>query len=137
MINDKLHEFIETAIDRQYISADDVEILRKDVLANGIAHRREAEALLALDRVVTAHENWRPTLTALVVDYVSGGLRQSGAMAGVDTLWLATVLDVSGPTETAMNIAYAILSEIRHVDAALLDFIMRGRQQARLGPLAA
>ena len=31
-----------------------------------------------------------------------------------------------------MNIAYAILDEAEHVDVALLDFIMRGRQQARL-----
>lgn len=137
MINDKLREFIEIAIDRQYISADDVEILRRDVLADGIVHRREAEALLALDRTVKADEAWRPVLTALVVDFVSGCLRRSETVPGGDTIWLATALDVSGPTETAMNIAYAILSEIRHVDAALLDFIMRGRQQARLGQLAA
>lgn len=137
MINDKLHEFIESVIDRQYISADDVEILRQDILANGIVHRREAETLLALDRTVKADDAWRPALTALVVDFVSGDTGQTGAVAGGDTLWLAAVLDVSGPTETAMSIAYAILSQIRHVDAALLDFIMRGRQQARLGSLAA
>jgi hypothetical protein len=36
-----------------------------------------------------------------------------------------------------MAIAYAILEEAGHVDMALLDFIMRGRQQARLAQVAA
>jgi hypothetical protein len=36
-----------------------------------------------------------------------------------------------------MAIAYAILDEAQHVDAALLDFIMRGRHWARLQNLAA
>jgi hypothetical protein len=36
-----------------------------------------------------------------------------------------------------MSIAYAILDEAGYVDVALLDFIMRGRQQARLSQMAA
>ena len=60
-----------------------------------------------------------------------------GVVSNDDAFWLATVLEVSGPSPNAMNIAYAILDEAGYVDVALLDFIMRGRQQARLSQMAA
>jgi hypothetical protein len=71
------------------------------------------------------------------VDFMVWGLRPTGVVPGDDALWLTTALDIGGPTDTAMNIVYAILDETQHVDATLLDFIMRGRQQARLQSLAA
>jgi hypothetical protein len=58
-------------------------------------------------------------------------------VASDDAHWLATVLEISGASRNAMNIAYGILDVARHVDGVLLDFIMRGRQQARLSQIAA
>ncbi|MBF9234201.1 hypothetical protein [Microvirga alba] len=137
MINSKLRDFIESVIDNKYISADDVKELQRNVLDDGIMTRLEAEALLALDRTLDADESWGPALTVLVVDFAVWGLRPTGAVNNDDALWLATALDMAGPTETAMNIAYAVLDESDRVDTALLDFIMRGRQHARLCRLAA
>ncbi len=137
MIKNNLRDFIEAVIDNKYISAEDVKKLQREILADGIMTRPEAEALLALDRTLAAHESWAPALTALIVDFLVWSLRPTGIVTNDDTLWLTTALDVGAPTEAAMNIAYAILDETRHVDAALLDFIMRGRQHARLQRMAA
>jgi hypothetical protein len=137
MIKNNLRDFIETVIDSKYISADDVTNLQRSILEDGIMSRVEAEALLALDRTLATDDSWGPALTALIVDFVVWSLRPTGVVNNDDAMWLTTALDVGGPTETAMNIVYAILDETQHVDAALLDFIMRGRQHARLQSLAA
>lgn len=137
MIKNNLREFIEAVIDSKYISAEDVKKLQREILEDGIMTRIEAEALLALDRTLDTHETWGPTLTALIVDFVVWSMRPTGVVTNDDAMWLTTALDVGGPTETAMNIAYAILDETQHVDAALLDFIMRGRQHARMQRMAA
>ncbi|HZH53001.1 MAG TPA: hypothetical protein VEZ16_14110 [Microvirga sp.] len=137
MIKNNLRDFIETLIDSKYISADDVKKLQREILEDGIVNRLEAEALLALDRTLETHESWGPALTALIVDFVVWSMRPTGVVTNDDAMWLTTALDVGGPTETAMNIAYAILDETQNVDAALLDFIMRGRQYARMQRMAA
>ncbi|WP_114769248.1 hypothetical protein [Microvirga subterranea] len=137
MIKNNLRDFIETVIDNKYISADDVKMLQREILEDGIMTRIEAEALLALGRTLDAHESWGPALAALVVDFMVWSMRPTGVVTNDDAMWLTTALDVGGPTETAMNIAYAILDETQHVDAALLDFIMRGRQHARMQRMAA
>jgi hypothetical protein len=137
MIKDNLREFIDRVANSRYIADDDVKRLQEEILTGGLVSRREAEALLDLDRSLEAAESWGPALTRLVVDFVVWGVPPTGLVGNEDALWLATVLDVGGPTKTAMAIAYAILEEAGHVDVALLDFIMRGRQQARLAQIAA
>jgi len=137
MLKDNLREFIDSAAERNFISVDGVKMLTGELLEAGITSRLEVESLLALDRIVEADESWGPVLTKLVVDFVVWKRAPSGVVSGDDALWLATVLEVSGPSRNAMNIAYAILDEAGYVDVALLDFIMRGRQQARQSLMAA
>ncbi|WP_230533487.1 hypothetical protein [Microvirga roseola] len=137
MIRDNLREFIDRVTNDHVVSEEDVRALQGEVLADGLASRLEAEALLTLDRTLDAVEGWGAALTRLVVDFVVWKQPPNGVVSNDDALWLATVLDVGGPTPTAMNIAYAILDEAGYVDMALLDFIMRGRQQARLSQMAA
>ena len=137
MIKNNLRDFIENVTNTNFISNEDVAKLQGEILVGGLVSRPEAEALLALDRSVPSAENWPPLLTRLVVEFVVWGQAPNGVVGTDDVLWLATVLDVGGPSPTAMAIAYAILDEAGHVDVALLDFIMRGRQQARLSQMAA
>lgn len=137
MIKNNLRDFIENVTNANFISNEDVAKLQGEILVGGLVSRPEAEALLALDRSVPSAENWPPLLTRLVVEFVVWGQAPNGVVGTDDALWLATVLDVGGPSPTAMAIAYAILDEAGHVDVALLDFIMRGRQQARLSQMAA
>ncbi|MBZ6079263.1 hypothetical protein [Microvirga puerhi] len=137
MISAELRHFIESAIDRQFISADDVHTLQNIVADRGLSTKSEAEALLALDRAVAADPSWTQMLTGLVVDFVVDGRAPAGMVEHEDALWLATVLDVGGHTRSAMEIAYAVLDRSMNVGAALLDFIMRGRQQEREQSIAA
>jgi hypothetical protein len=137
MIKDKLRDFIECAAHNNSISDHDVKKLQDEILDGGITSRLEVESLLALDRGLDACESWGALLTKLVVDYVVRSRLPHGMVGTDDALWLTTLLEISGPSRNAMNIAYAILDEASHVDVALLDFIMRGRQQARLSQIAA
>ena len=137
MMNDRLRDFIDSATEAKRISDGDVHALKGEILDGGITTRLEVESLLALDRVVEAAESWGEALTKLVVDFVVWHRVPQGVVGSDDAHWLATVLELSGASRNAMNIAYGILDVARHVDGALLDFIMRGRQQARLSQIAA
>ncbi len=55
MINANLHHFIDRVIDNKVITQDDVRDLQRNILADGIGSRAEADALLALDRTLDAH----------------------------------------------------------------------------------
>ncbi|MXQ14896.1 hypothetical protein [Microvirga makkahensis] len=137
MLRDSLREFVDVAAEQNFISSDAVKALSGEILPDGILSRLEVETLLAVDRIVEADESWGGALTRLVVDFVVWKREPHGVVSSDDALWLATVLEVSGPSRNAMNIAYAILDEAGYVDVALLDFIMRGRQRARMSLMAA
>ena len=137
MLKDQLRDFIDSLTERDHVCDDDVAMLQGEILSEGITSRLEVESLLALDRAVEAAESWGRVLTKLVVDFIVWNRAPQGAVSGDDALWLSTVLEISGPSPNAMNIAYGILDAAGHVDVALLDFIMRGRQQARLSQMAA
>ncbi|MFL5190494.1 MAG: hypothetical protein ACJ8CF_15000 [Microvirga sp.] len=136
-MKDQLRDFIDRITEANHVSDDDVKMLQGEILDTGITSRLEVESLLALDRVVDAAESWGPVLTKLVVDFVVWNRAPHGVVSNDDAFWLATLLEISGPSPNAMSIAYAILDEVGYVDVALLDFIMRGRQQARLSQMAA
>ena len=70
MIKAELRDYINRVLEAKQISADDVRDLRCRRLEDGLGSRAEAEALLALDRVLPAHESWGDALTALMVDFV-------------------------------------------------------------------
>jgi hypothetical protein len=137
MVRQKLRYFVGNVTDKKFISASDVKLLECHVLEGGIFNRQEAEALLALDRTVEVHESWAPLYCNLLVNFVVRRSTPSGIVTADDALWLTSALDLGGPTDTAITIAYAILDQAMHVDIAILDFIMRCRQQARLQKLAA
>jgi len=137
MMKDQLRDFIDRISETRHVSDDDVAMLQGEILQGGLTSRIEVESLLALDRIVDAAESWGAVLTKLVVDFVVWSRAPHGVVSNDDAFWLATLLEISGPSPNAMAIAYAILDEAGYVDVALLDFIMRGRQQARLSQIAA
>ena len=100
------------------------------MLEDGLISREDAETLLALDRTFDAHESWgmRSSPDGRLRRV---GRRPTGAVTREDARWLAAALELGGPTETAMRIAYAVLDEAQTTDEALVDFIMRGRQPAK------
>jgi hypothetical protein len=131
MIKSSLREFVDRVADKNAIGEDDVQFLCQTVLEDGLISRQDAEMLLALDRSHVAGPDWDDALVALMVDYVVWGTRPTGCVTADDARWLAAALELGGPTETAMRIAYAVIEEAHVIDESLIQFIMRGRQQSQ------
>src|SRR3712207_5353079 len=93
MIRKSLQDFTDRVTGAGCITDEDVEILRNDILRDGLATRPEAEALLVLDRTLQTAGNWQPVLTRLVVDFAVWRLPPAGIAGNDVALWLATVLD--------------------------------------------
>ena len=103
MMKDQLRDFIDRITDTQRVSDDDVKRLQDEILDCGITSRLEVESLLALDRVASGTESWGCILTKLVVEFVVWKRLPHGVVSNDDAFWLATVLDISGPSPNAMN----------------------------------
>jgi hypothetical protein len=131
MIKSSLREFVDRVADKNAIGEDDVKFLCQTVLEDGLISRQDAETLLALDRSHETVPSWDDALVVLMVDYVVWGTRPTGLVAAEDARWLAAALELGGPTETAMRIAYAVIEEAHDIDESLIQFIMRGRQQSQ------
>jgi hypothetical protein len=133
MIKAELRDYINRVLEAKQISADDVRDLRCRRLEDGLGSRAEAEALLALDRVLPAHESWGDALTALMVDFVVWNSRPTGKVTADDARWLAATLDTDALSDTAMRIAQSILEEADQVDEALATLVLRARQRTPRG----
>lgn len=140
MIKAALHTFVERVSDAARISADDVKLLQREVLRDGIAVREEADVLIALDRVVkSADPAWAAFLVGAVVDFAVWGARPTGYVDADTARWLAASLSCgAGPTDTAVQIAFETIKEAQQVDEALIAFVMAHpeRRSGEAGPRA-
>lgn len=127
MIKTSLHSFAERIVEARAISAEDVTLLQRDILADGISSREEADVLIALDRVSrNNHASWETFLVSAVVDFAVWGARPTGYIDQDIGRWLAASLACGiGPTPTASRVAFEIVKEAQSVDDALLAFAMR------------
>lgn len=127
MIKVSLHGFVERIMEKRVLSGDDVKALQRDIFADGITSREEADVLIALDRAVTkADATWADFLVRAVVDFAVWGARPTGYVDQDGARWLTQSLSCgAGPTETAARIAFEIVKEAQQVDEVLLTFAMR------------
>ncbi len=126
MFTQELHGLINDVIDCKRITAEDVRRLKANILEDGISSRREADALLALDRTLDTDPSWAEFLTAIIVDYVVWGSRPTGRVPAETAAWLVTAFTCGEPTGTAVRIARAIVEEAQEVDTELILFARRG-----------
>lgn len=126
MINTSLQVFIDDVLGRGVMTAGDLRRLQRDILADGLACREEADLLIALDRSpIALPEVWADGLTAFVVDYVVWTERRTGHVNAEAASWLISSLSAgSGPTDTARRIAFEVVKEAQAVDEGLLAFVM-------------
>ncbi len=126
MFTAQLHAFIDQVIDNKRITAEDVRHLKRTILEHGIGSRREADALLALDRTLDTDPSWAEFLGAVMVDYVVWGERPTGRVPAETAAWLVTALTCGEPTGNAVRIARAIVAEAQEVDPELVLFARWG-----------
>lgn len=129
MIRWSLESFVHTAMGRGEISRADVHALRRDVLPNGVETRDEADVLIALDRALhDKDESWHPFLVQAVVDFAVWASRPTGRVDRETADWLIASLGCgTGPSGTAVAIAFEIVREAEASDEALVAFVMRWR----------
>ena len=140
MISTKLHSFIDHVIDNKKITIEDMALLINDILIDGVASRQEADALIALDRIVDVPETWGDYIVPVIVDYVVWESRPTGYVPADVCHWLINSLEVGELTETAARIAGEVVREAQSVDVALVDFVLhkvRRLTSTRRGCLAA
>jgi hypothetical protein len=130
MVKANLSEFVDRVIENKRITDEDVKVLHRLVLENGLISRDDAETLLALDRSLESEASWGDALVALIVDHVVWGSRPTGRVTADEARWLAATLDLGGATRTAMRIAHEVIAEAQTTHQALLDFVLEGRQRA-------
>ncbi len=140
MIREKLHSFIDRAIDNKKITVEDIARLKEEVLRGGLSSRQEADALIALDRIVATHESWSDAIVPLIVDYVVWKSNPSGVVPAEICHWLINSLEVGAMTDTVARIATAVVREAETVDVAMVNFVLnriRGNAALQCGPAAA
>jgi hypothetical protein len=131
MIGRQLSIFIDRVVEAKSIAKEDITYLTQTVLEDGLATRREAEALLVLDRTVPAEAGFADLVVALVVDFVVFGTRPTGTVTREDAAWLAAVLETGRPNATALRIAEEVVAVADGADESLVSFILKGRRVMR------
>lgn len=133
MINVSLQDFCNHAVAAGTITVADVQALLRDVLPDGVAHRDEADMLIALDRAVPAADPaFADALVALVVDFTVWGERPSGYVDGSVAAWLAASLaGITGPTNAGARIAMEIVREAQGSAEALMVFALEANRWTR------
>lgn len=135
MITWALETFIAGVQERGRIGRDDVRLLQRDILPNGVENRDEADMLVALDRAIPSKDaSWSAFAIQTVVDFVVWTSRPTGRIDRETAEWLVASLGCgTGPTDVALAIAFETVRESDGADERLLAFVMRsaaGRRAA-------
>ena len=133
MINHSLQDFCNHTVADGRITQADVQALLRDVLPDGIAHRDEADMLIALERAVPdAAPAFADALVALVVDFAVWGERPAGYIDRAVAAWLSTSLaGLTGPTPVGARIAVEIVREAHASAEPLMAFALEANRWTR------
>jgi hypothetical protein len=126
MIGHELREFVDRVMDKDAIDDEDVKMLQRSILDDGVMTREVVDVLAALDRAIGSRcSDFSDYLVALIVDHVVWESRPTGVVDRETAQWLVTTLSVGeGPTPTAKRIAFEIVREAERCDEALIGFSM-------------
>lgn len=116
-----LREFKERVLAKGRIGKNDVRLLQRDLLADGIWSREDAESLIGLDRAVeSVHPSWTGWLASAVVDFVVWGARPTGYVDGEAADWIVAAIAGDGAaTHRGARIAREICREAHGCDPRL------------------
>jgi hypothetical protein len=123
MSKNSLRAFADRIAESDRITTQDVQELQRDVLADGITCREEAEILLSLDRSA-ADPAFADYLVGAIVDFAVWGARPTGYVDAETARWLAETLVACG--DLGKRVAFEIVKESHQVDEILLAFAIRG-----------
>ncbi|MEW6633655.1 MAG: hypothetical protein AB1440_22520 [Pseudomonadota bacterium] len=109
------------------INADDVTMLRREVFADGVVTRGEAEALFALDQ--TAREKcqeWAPFFVEAVTDYIVHQEKPEGYISQDNADWLVRAISRDGMVDsrTELELLVHVLEEAKSSPSQLSAYAL-------------
>ncbi|MCJ2053101.1 hypothetical protein [Methylobacterium sp. J-070] len=127
-----VQQFCNHAVSAGAISDEDLQVLKRDVLPDGLMSREEADLLIALERAVIGSEAFADFLVASVVDFAVWGTRPTGYIDRDVAAWLgATLSGRDGPSAVAARIAMEIVREAQGSAESLMIFALEANRQIR------
>ena len=127
-----VQQFCNHAVSTGIISDEDLLVLKREVLPEGIMSRDEADMLIALERAVIGCEDFADFLVASVVDFAVWGLRPTGYIDREVAAWLAASLSGrEGPSPVGAQIAMEIVREAQGSAEALTAFALEANRWTR------
>ncbi len=132
MITISVEQFCNHAVSAGEVSAEDLLVLKREVIPDGITCREEADLLIALDRAVPASDGFADFLVAMVVDYVVWGERSTGYVDRETATWLAaSISGRNGPSPVGARIAQEIVREAQGSAEVLTVFALEANRWIR------
>ncbi|TPI49504.1 hypothetical protein FJ417_30400 [Mesorhizobium sp. B3-1-7] len=98
------------------ITAEDVTMLRRDVFADGVVGRGEAEALFALDQTARDKcDEWAPFFVEAVTDYIVHQEKPEGYISEQNADWLVRTISRDGMVDsrTELELLVHVLEEAK------------------------
>lgn len=122
-----LQDFIDRIGKAGVVTLDDVRLLQRDLLPDGVQTEQQADLLIALDRVVRPQtDRWEEFLVASVVEFAVWNARPTGRVDAAKAGWLVASLSAgNGPTPRGRRIAFEVVREADSVCETLAAFAMR------------
>ncbi|MBZ9858517.1 hypothetical protein [Mesorhizobium sp. CA12] len=114
-------------ISKNKITAEDVTMLRREVFADGVVSRGEAEALFALDQ--TARDKcgeWAPFFVEAVTDYIVHQEKPEGYISEQNADWLVRTVSRDGIVDgrTELELLVHVLEEARSSPSELSAYAL-------------
>ncbi|MBZ9812531.1 hypothetical protein [Mesorhizobium sp. CA7] len=114
-------------ISKNKITVEDVTMLRREVFADGVVSRGEAEALFALDQ--TARDKcgeWAPFFVEAVTDYIVHQEKPEGYISEQNADWLVRTVSRDGMVDgrTELELLVHVLEEARSSPSELSAYVL-------------
>jgi hypothetical protein len=127
-----LQDFSVRVLAKGRVGKNDVQILQRDILADGVSTRDEAEILIRLDReAASVHASWSAWFIGTLTDFVVWGARPTGRIDEETGRWLFAALTEHGHAPRASRLVAELEREAEDIDPALLVL-----KEERPGPMA-
>jgi len=127
-----VQQFCNHAVSAGTISDEDLMVLKREVLPEGLMSREEADLLIALERAVIVTEAFADFLVASVVDFAVWGSRPTGYIDRDVAAWLAASLTGrDGPSAVGARIAMEIVREAQGSAESLVAFALESNRRVR------
>ncbi|MEM1377210.1 MAG: hypothetical protein AAGG69_07460 [Pseudomonadota bacterium] len=113
---------------RNKVNAEDVLRLRREVYADGLANRTEAEAIFAIDRTCMDRcPEWDVFFTEVITDYLVDFEAPRGYVSEENAQWLIRSISADGVVDsrTELELLIRILERAKHSPASVSAFALR------------